>query len=99
MNIITYLDNDQLNRPQASQGGVYTHDIPATSPLFKRFPRVFTDSVGALAGEYHMVLDKSARPVQHPPRRIPFAIRERLRETLEELETREIIARVTTPTP
>ena len=46
-----------------------------------------------------MVLDTSARPVQHPPRRIPFAIRERLRETLEDLETREIIARVTTPTP
>ena len=89
MNIIAYLDNDQLNRPQASEGGVYTHDVPATSPvaadqLFKRFPRVFTDGVGALAGEYHMVQDKSARPVQHPPRRVPFAIRERLRETLLE---------------
>ena len=46
-----------------------------------------------------MVLDKSARPVQHPPRQIPFAIRERLREALEDLEMREIIARVTTPTP
>ena len=62
MNIITHLDNDQLNRPQASDGEVYTHDVPATSPvsayqLFKRFPRVFTDGVGALAGEYHMVQD------------------------------------------
>ena len=52
-----------------------------------------------LRGEYHMVLDESARPVQHPPRRVPVAIRERLRETLEDLEKREIIARVTTPTP
>ena len=73
MNIITYQDNDQLNRPQASKGGIYTQDAWATSPvsadqLFKRFPRVFPDGVGALAGEYHMVLDKSARPVQHPPR-------------------------------
>ena len=57
---------------------------PLTSCLIKRFPRVFTDGVGALAGEYHMVQDKSARPVQHPPRRVPFAIRERLRETLLE---------------
>ena len=39
------------------------------------------------------------RPVQHPPRRVPFAIRERLRETLEDLEKRESIARVTKPTP
>ena len=55
--------------------------------------------MGALAGEYHMLLDESARPVQHPLRRVPVAIRESLRETLEDLEKREIIARVTTPTP
>ena len=43
--------------------------------------------------EYHMVLDESARPVQHPPRRVPIAIREHLRETLEDfIEKREIIA-------
>ena len=46
-----------------------------------------------------MVQDKSVRPVQYPPRRVPFAICERLRETLEDLEKRESIARVTTPTP
>ena len=104
MNIIQYLDNDQLNRPQESDGEVYTHDVRASSPLsanqlIKSFPRVFADGVGALAGKYHLVLDESARPVRHPPRRVPVAIRERLRETLEDLEKREIIARVTTPTP
>ena len=103
VNIMKFLDNDQLNRPQAPDSEVYTHDIPATSPvaadqlLSKRFRRVFADGVGVLAGEYHMVLDESVRPVQQPPRRVPVAIRERLRETLE--EKREIIARVTTPTP
>ena len=105
VNIIKCLDNDQLNRPQAPDSEVYTHDVPATSPvaadqlLLKRFRRVFADGVGILAGEYHMVLDESVRPVQQPPRRVPFAIRERLRETLEDFEKREIIARVTTPTP
>ena len=101
MNIIQYLDKDQLNRPQESYGEVYIHDVPASSPvsadqLIKSFPRVFADGVGALAGEYHMVLDESARPVQHPPRRVPVAIRERLRETLKDLEKREVITRVTT---
>ena len=80
MNIIQYLDNDQLNRPQESNGEVYTHDVPSSSQvsadqLIKSFPRVFADCVCALAGEYHMVLDESARPVQHPPRRVPVAIR------------------------
>ena len=46
-----------------------------------------------------MVLDESASPVQHHPRRVPVVIREHLRETLEDLEKREINARVTTPTP
>ena len=97
MNIIQYLDNDQLNRPQEFDGEVYTPDVPASSPvsadqLIKSFPRVFADGRGALAGEYHMVLDESARPVQHHPRRVPVVICERLRETLEDLEKREIIA-------
>ena len=91
MNIIQYLDKDQLNRPQESYGEVYIYDVPACSPistdqLIKSFPCVFADGVGALAGEYHIVLDESARPVQHPPRRVPVAIRECLRETLEDLE-------------
>ena len=72
MNIIQYLDNDQLNRPQEFDGEVYTLDVPASSPvsadqLIKSFPRVFADGVGALAGKYHLVLDESAEPVQHPP--------------------------------
>ena len=47
--------------------------------------------MGALAGEYHMVLDESARPVQYPPRRVPVAIRDHLREKL--------LLELTMPTP
>ena len=51
MNIIQYLDNNQLNRPQESDGEVYIHDVPASSPisadqLIKSFPRVFADCMG-----------------------------------------------------
>ena len=104
MKIITYLDNDQLNHPQTSDGDVYAHDAPtepvlSADQLVKKFPRVFGDGVGKLPGEYHMELDETVKPVQHPPRRVPVAIRERLQETLEDLESREIVARVTTPTP
>ncbi|CAH3143603.1 unnamed protein product [Porites evermanni] len=92
------LDCNLVDSKKESDGEVYTHDVPASSPvsadqLIKCFPSVFADGVGALAGEYHMVLDESAF------RRLLIAIRERLREILEDLEKREIIARVTTPTP
>ena len=111
MKIVKFLDNDQLNHPQTSDGYVYAHDAPnvpvlsAAEPvlsadqLVKKFPRVFGDGVGKLSGEYHMELDETVKPVQHPPRRVPVAIRERLQEALEDLESREIVARVTTPTP
>ena len=35
MNVIQYLDNDQLNRLQESDGEVYTHDVPASSPRLR----------------------------------------------------------------
>ena len=103
MTIIKYLDNDQLNHPQTSDGGVYAHDasiepVLSADQLVKKFHRVFSDGVGKLPEEYHMTLDEMVKPVQHPPRRVSVAIRERLRETLDDFERRQIVARVTTPT-
>ena len=104
MKIIKYLDNDQLNHPQTSDGDMYAHDAPtepvlSADQLVKKFPRVFGDGVAKLPGEYYMELDETVKPVQHPPRLVPVAIREHLQETLEDLESQEIVARVTTPTP
>ena len=104
MSIIKYLDNDELNQPNTAGGEVFVNDSSVSAPLsrdqlIRDFPSVFGDGVGQLAGEYHMELIESARPVQHAPRRVPVAIRERLKETLEDLEQQEILAQVTTPTP
>ena len=82
---------------------MYAHDasikpVLSADQLVKKFHRVFSDGVGKLPGEYHMTLDETAKPVQHPPRRVPVAIREHPRETLEDLERQEIVARVTTLT-
>ena len=104
MKNIKYLDNDQLNRPRTFDGDdVYAHDVSLEPVLFadqlvKKFHCVFSDGVNKLPGEYHMTLDETVKPVQHPPCRVPVAIRERLQETLEDLERREIVAHVTTPT-
>ena len=104
MNIIKYLDNDELNQPNTMGGEVFVNDSSVSAPLsrdqlIRDFRRVFGDGVGQLAGECHMELIESAKPVQHAPRRVPVAIRERLKETLEDLERQEILAQVTTPTP
>ena len=56
MKIVKYLV-DQLNHPQISDGHVYAHDVPtepvlSADQLVNKFPRVFSDGVGKLPGEY-----------------------------------------------
>ena len=41
MKIITYLDNDQLNHPQTSDGDVYAHDAPTEPVLSAAEPVLF----------------------------------------------------------
>lgn len=66
--------------------------------LADEFPDVF-DGTGCLEGQYHLVLDDTARPVVHPPRRVPVAMRTKLEEELDSLTERQIIAPVDVPTP
>ena len=61
MNFIKYLDNDQLNPPWTTEREVFTNNAPTDASLsfdqlVQKFPRVFSDSVGKVAGEYHMKL-------------------------------------------
>ena len=43
-------------------------------------------------------LNEDAKPISNPPRRVPFAIKERLRQTLNDLESRNIITKINNPT-
>jgi len=65
--------------------------------LIQDYSDVF-DGLGCLPGEYHIEVDPSVSPVQHVPRQAPVALKAKLKEKLQDLETREIIARVDEPT-
>ena len=60
---------------------------------------MFGEGVGLLEGEYHIQLKEDAVPVQHAPCRVPVALRDRLRNTLDEMVQQDIVAPVTQPTP
>lgn len=47
---------------------------------------------------YHIELEENCQPVQHPPRKIPYALRNKLKETLLKLEKDKIIIKVDEPT-
>ena len=102
MKIVSYLDNDALNKPETGNAPVYM--ISETGPiiceeLIKQYPMVFGGGVGRLDGHYHIRLDESVTPVQHPPRRVPVPWQEPLCSTLADLTKQGIIAPVQQPTP
>ena len=50
-------------------------------------------------GTYHIDVDTSVTPVRNINRRVPFALRDELKSTLDKMETNKILAKVTEPTP
>ena len=73
MKIISYLDNNQLNKPQTGGAPVYAVEEPSSpsvQQLIKQYPSVFGGGVGLLQGLYHIRLDDTVPPVQHAPRRV-----------------------------
>ena len=49
-------------------------------------------------GPFHMELDETVKPVVHPPRKVPVALRDRLKEELDKLVREKVITPVTEPT-
>ena len=65
--------------------------------LLKEFADVFNGD-GKLHGDLHLEIDPTVTPVQLPTRKVPIAIKGKLREELDCLETRNIITPVNVPT-
>ena len=103
MNIIKYNDNDAINKPDTGDAQVFAVEDTVSTAITKEaliaaHPQVFSDRVGRLDGEYHININPDITPAQHAPRKVPVALREKLKETLTDLADQEIIAQVTTPT-
>ncbi|PFX34826.1 Uncharacterized protein K02A2.6 [Stylophora pistillata] len=65
--------------------------------LLEEYEDVF-DGLGALPGAYKIAIDEQAQPVVHAPRRVPVALRPRIKNKLDELVDRKVIIPVTEPT-
>ena len=66
--------------------------------LLKDYPDVF-QGTGKLEGQYNLEVREDVQPVIHPPRRVPVALKEKLKQELEKLQHLGIIEKVTEPTP
>ena len=70
---------------------------PTSNTILEEYKDVF-EGLGELPGEYKITTDESVKPKVHPPRRVPVAVRPRIKEKLDELVQRNVITPVTEPT-
>ena len=68
--------------------------------IMDQYPSVFEPTVGKLKGvKYRIRVNENISPVVNAPRRVPFAIRKRLKAELDKMTEQGIITKVTKPTP
>ena len=73
-------------------------DAPLTKErLLEQYTDVFTGT-GQYKQEYEMELNADVTPTVQPARRVPYAKYEKLKDTLEQLEKRGIMAKFDKPT-
>ncbi len=72
-------------------------DPCTTAQLVEDYADVFK-GLGCLEGDYTIKIDESVAPVVHPPRRAPFAMKDRLKTELDRMESIGAITNVTEPT-
>ena len=72
-------------------------DIDGVESLVSNYPDVF-EGLGCLAGDVRLEIDKSICPVAHAPRRVPVALKEKLKEELDTMVKNGVIIHETEPT-
>ena len=73
--------------------------IRSKQDLMEMYPECFNGTVGCFDDyTYRITLDPEVPPVVHAPRRVPIQLKDKLQAELREMESQDIIARVTRPT-
>ena len=60
------------------------HVTSTSNKLIEQYHDVF-EGLGCIGEEYHIEVDKTIHPVQHVPRRVPVAMKDRLKHKLDQL--------------
>ena len=106
MGVVEIKDSDAVHQLDTSGGEIFSVQNvtsssrpPTKEQIIEMFPDVFDEGLGLLEGEYHIRLNDSASPIQHAPPRGQVALRDKIKESLEELHSSGVIELVSRPTP
>ena len=84
---ISTLSRDQSRNPPNSP-----------SDIWQEHSDLFSDTPGCLPIAYKMKLNPDVAPDVRPPRKVPHAMRDKIKESLDKMEENGIIAKVSEPT-
>ena len=95
-NILSEMDSVRMNL--VKRVNVVDSVPKSANDVYSQFKDVF-QGVGKIPGKYDLKCDPNAKPVAHPPRPIPAALREPARAKLIQLESMGIIEKVPVGVP
>ena len=73
-------------------------DVSSMSNILNEYPEIF-HGLGKLKNyKHHIKIDESVPPVIHPPRRVPFALHDKVKKELKGMESMGVIQNVNEPT-
>ena len=64
-----------------------------TEEIHEKYADCF-EGLGRISKPYHIKIDKDAEPVIHPPRKIPTALIDRVKDELDDMESKRVIKKV-----
>ena len=76
----------------------FINSMTMINDLVEQYPSVFDGGLGKFNGSVHLSINHDVYPVVLPARRVPFALKERLRTELERLVDMNVISKVDQPT-
>ncbi|XP_033731746.1 uncharacterized protein K02A2.6-like [Pecten maximus] len=75
----------------------YIHQVKQTNhSILQEYSEVFSGT-GCLPDQHHIEIDVTVKPVVHPPRRVPVALRDKLSKELVRMESTGVIEKVDEP--
>ena len=95
MKLVQILDSDTIHQVSVQS------ELPSKlmqDCVLKDYTDVF-EGMGKLAGKYSIHIYPDVPPIVHPPRKLPIALQDAVKNELDTMVQKEIIAPVTDPTP
>ncbi len=100
MNLLTFHNVDYLGstetNPTATKARSSLSELNSDQ-IFDKYAKCF-EGIGRISEPYHIKLQPDAIPVVQPPRKLPVALRNRVFDALNDMESKGIIKPVTEPT-